>query len=61
MFNVSGTAAPLLVNVKIDNKIVTMKDDSGAAISVMSVDKFIKFSDWYTKSSPYCHCTRHRA
>ena len=25
MFNVSGTVAPLLVNVKIDNKIVTME------------------------------------
>ena len=28
LFNVSGTAAPLLVNVKIDNKIVTMEADS---------------------------------
>ena len=37
IFNVSGTAAPLLVNVKI----VTMEAaDSGAAISVMSVDIF---------------------
>ena len=33
MFNVSGTAAPLLVNVKIDNKIVTVEADSGAATS----------------------------
>ena len=31
MFNVSVTTAPLLVNVKIDNKIVTVEADSGAA------------------------------
>ena len=53
MFNVSGTAAPLLVNVKIDNKIVTMEADSGAAISVMSVDNFIKLniSDYTTRET----------
>ena len=50
MFNVSGTTAPLLVNVKIYNKIVTMDADSGATISVMSVDNFIKLniSDYTT-------------
>ena len=31
MFNGSGTAAPLLVNVKIYIKIVTMESDSGAS------------------------------
>ena len=53
MFNVSGTAAPLLMNVKIDNKIVTMEADSGAAISVMSVDNFIKLniSDYTTRET----------
>ena len=44
MFTVSRTPAPLLVNVKIGNKIVTMEADSGAAISVMSVDNFIKLN-----------------
>ena len=44
MFTVSRTPAPLLVNVKIDNKIVTMEADSGAAISVMIVDNFIKLN-----------------
>ena len=38
MFNVSGTTAPLLVNVKIGNEIVTMEADLGAAISVMSIN-----------------------
>ena len=53
MFNVSGTAAPLLVNVKIYNKSVTMEADSGAAISVMRVDNFIKLniSDYTTRET----------
>ena len=54
MFNVSGTAAPLLVNMKIDNKIVTMEADSGAAISLMSVDNFIKLNIFdYTTRETY--------
>ena len=54
MFNVSGTAAPLLVNMKTDNKIVTMEADSGAAISVMSVDNFIKLNiSGYTTRETY--------
>ena len=45
--------APLLENVKIYNKIVTMEADSGAAISVMSVDNFIKLnnSDYTTRET----------
>ena len=44
MFNMSRTSAPVLVNVKIDNKIVTMEAKSGAAISVMSMGDFIKLN-----------------
>ena len=53
MLNVSGTAAPLLVNVKIYDNIVTMEADSGAAISVMSVANFIKLniSDYTTRET----------
>ena len=53
MFNVSGTTAPLLVNVKIGNEIVTMEADSGAAISVMSVNNFnnLKLYDYSTRKT----------
>ena len=52
MFNVSGTAAPFLVNMKIGNEIVTMEDDSGAAISVMRVNNPIpRIEDLYVKPS----------
>ena len=53
MFNVLGTTAPLLVNVIIDNKIVNMEADSGAAISVMHVDNCIKLniSDYSTRET----------
>ena len=54
MFNVSGITAPLFVNVKIDNKMVTMEADSGAAISVMSMDNFIKLNIYdYTTRETY--------
>ena len=53
MVNVSGTAAPLLVNVKIYNKSISMEADSGAVISVMSVDTFIRLniSDYTTRET----------
>ena len=55
MFNVSGTATPILVNVKRENKMVTMEADSGTAINVMSVDNFIELniSDYTTLETVY--------
>ena len=41
-------------DVKIDNKMVTMEADSGAAISMMSVDNFIKLNIFdYTTRETY--------